>query len=109
MKSLNLEDAAKLLMIHPKNLQGRAKSGEIPGAKPGKCWVFIEADLFEWLRLQYTTKRQDVSKEEVVCSLKEKKPGITSSVSKEKLYTDLLAPTTKNRPALLKPRLTVKR
>jgi hypothetical protein len=28
-------------------LQEKAKAGEIPGAKIGKCWVFVEFDLIE--------------------------------------------------------------
>jgi hypothetical protein len=33
-----------------------AEKGEIPAAKPGKKWVFIDVDLAEWLRAQYKTQ-----------------------------------------------------
>ena len=59
MKTLNLTEAADFLRLHPKTLQSKAKAGEIPAAKPGKCWVFIDSDLVDWLRLQYTANRQD--------------------------------------------------
>jgi excisionase family DNA binding protein len=107
MVTLNLEEAAELLKIHPSTLQAKAASGEIPAAKPGKRWVFIESDLFDWLRTQYTNSRQDVSKEKVIkCSLKEKKSGITSSASKERLYIDLLAPATKRKQEQSRHKLT---
>jgi excisionase family DNA binding protein len=39
MKTLGLEEAAKLLRIHPKTLARRAASGEVPGVKEGRAWV----------------------------------------------------------------------
>ena len=56
--TLTLTDAAKLLKMHPESLRRRAIAGDIPSAKPGKSWVFIEADLVEWLRSQYRGPRQ---------------------------------------------------
>jgi hypothetical protein len=105
MKTLGLEDAAQLLMMSPKMLQLKACAGEIPAAKPGKRWVFIDLDLFDWLRTQYTINRQDVPKENVTCSLKEKISGITDLELRENQYIDLLAPVTKKKPGLLKYRL----
>ena len=42
MNTLTLQEAARFLKIHPVTLQDKARSGEIPGAKIGKCWVFVE-------------------------------------------------------------------
>lgn len=53
MKTLTLQQAAALLLIHPITLQERARIGEIPAAKPGKRWVFVEDDLLAYLRAQY--------------------------------------------------------
>jgi excisionase family DNA binding protein len=53
MSTLTLPQAADLLKIHPVTLQDKARSGEIPAAKIGKCWVFIEVDLLEYIRSQY--------------------------------------------------------
>ena len=103
MKTLNLEDAAKLLIIHPVTLQARINSGAIPAVKIGKRWVFIEEDLLQWIRSQYTINRQDVSKE-AVCYSKEKIHGITSSPARDLLYTDLLKPATKKKPEPSKQR-----
>lgn len=30
-----------------------AASGDIPGAKVGRAWVFVDVDLIDWLRQQY--------------------------------------------------------
>ena len=53
MDTLTLQEAAALLKIHPVTLLGKARAGEIPGAKIGKCWVFVEVDLIEYIRSQY--------------------------------------------------------
>jgi excisionase family DNA binding protein len=50
MNTLNLQQAAELLRIHPVTLQAKAKAGEIPGAKIGKCWVFVDVDLIDHIR-----------------------------------------------------------
>jgi hypothetical protein len=53
MKTLNLDEAAIFLKMTPEALRLKAKRGEVPGAKPGKCWVFSEDDLAEYLRSLY--------------------------------------------------------
>ena len=45
MNTFDLQQAADLLRIHPVTLQAKAKGGEIPGAKIGTCWVFVDVDL----------------------------------------------------------------
>ena len=52
MRTLDLAAAAAFLGLHPHTLQARAKAGEIPGAKVGKAWRFIDLDLAEYLRAQ---------------------------------------------------------
>jgi excisionase family DNA binding protein len=53
-RTLGIKEAASLLMVHPVTLYQMAEKGEIPAAKPGKKWVFIDVDLIQWLRSQYT-------------------------------------------------------
>ena len=53
MNTLDLQAAAAFLHIHPVTLQEKARAGEIPGAKIGKCWVFVDVDLIEHIRSQY--------------------------------------------------------
>lgn len=59
MKTLNLNEAAAFLRLHPHTLEAKARAGDIPGAKPGKCWVFIDVDLADWLRAQYRDKNDN--------------------------------------------------
>lgn len=56
MRTLDLNEAAEFLRLHPHTLEAKARAGEIPGAKPGKRWVFIDDDLADWLRAQYRTE-----------------------------------------------------
>lgn len=57
MRTLDLTEAATFLHVHPHTLEAKARAGEVPAAKPGKCWVFLDVDLAEWLRAQYRTAK----------------------------------------------------
>ena len=67
MKTLDLHQAAAFLHLHPDTLQRRAKAGDVPAAKPGKSWVFLEEDLVTYLRQLQTQPRQ-TGKGETQCS-----------------------------------------
>jgi hypothetical protein len=104
MKTLDLQAAAELVFLDPSTLRAKAKRGEVPAAKPGKCWVFIDVDLLDWLRGLYTAPRQVASQptpEDLCQPSSLKKPdqttGITNLALMEKQYTNLLAPKTKPR------------
>jgi len=56
MKTLNLKEAAAFLQLHPVTLQRMAKRGDVPAAKLGKRWVFLEIDLVACLRAQYSSR-----------------------------------------------------
>jgi len=58
MKTLSLPEAAAFLHCHPEWARQQAKQGRIPGAKPGKSWVFIEEDLVAYLRGHYSDGSQ---------------------------------------------------
>src|SRR6266576_5487759 len=58
LRTLSLTEAAALLRMHPEEVRRRAKCGAIPGAKPGRCWIFIEDDLADYVRSFYATPRQ---------------------------------------------------
>ena len=55
MRTRDLIEAAQFLRVHPHTLEAKARAGEVPGAKPGKCWVFLDVDLADWLRSKYKT------------------------------------------------------
>ena len=58
MKTLSLNEAAAFLHMHPEELRRRAKLGLAPGGKVGKCWVFLEDDLADYVRSFYAGPRQ---------------------------------------------------
>jgi len=41
VKTLDLNEAAAFLHMHPEEVRSRAKQGRIPGAKIGRKWVFL--------------------------------------------------------------------
>jgi hypothetical protein len=53
METLDLEQAASFLKLHPEELRRRAKAGTVPAAKVGKRWVFVQSDLADYLRTFY--------------------------------------------------------
>ena len=69
MQTLTLTEAAAFLKVNPEELRARAKRGLVPGAKVGRRWVFLEADLADYLRSLYSVPRQAlrVTSEEVIC------------------------------------------
>ncbi|WP_446808633.1 helix-turn-helix domain-containing protein [Methylomonas sp. 2BW1-5-20] len=104
MQTLNLEEAARLLKLHPSTVLAKARAGDIPAAKPGKCWVFIDEDLIAWLRGMYAKPPQGTIEGSAETQARPKSLkkldmaiGVTNLPSMEKLYTDLLAPRTKAR------------
>jgi len=49
----DLQEAAQYLRMSPEILRQKAKAGVIKAAKPGKCWVFLESALVDYLRSIY--------------------------------------------------------
>jgi excisionase family DNA binding protein len=84
METLNIEEAAEMLKIHPVTLSEKANLGDIPGARVGKRWVFVKVDLIDYIRSQY--KRQAMQGEPMevsIChSTKEKTPRFGGSRSR---------------------------
>lgn len=94
MKTLDLEQAAEFLHIHPVTLLNKIRAGEIPAAKPGKCWVFVDVDLVEYLRAQYKARVMQGEHEEVsAChsiNVKTRPSGGSRSTTAEKSYKEAL-------------------
>ena len=102
METLTLSEAAEFLKVHPQTLRQRAKSGEIPGAKVGRSWVFLEEDLVRVIRARYSgTGRASVNTGDFPCSTDAqiaKNTGAVSPAQTERRYEDLLAlPSEKTR------------
>src|SRR5689334_14513067 len=58
MRTLSLIEAAAFLRVHREELRRRARAGQLPGAKVGRAWVFLEDDLADYLRSLYSQPRQ---------------------------------------------------
>ena len=57
--TLDLKEAADFLKISQTTAQEMAASGELPGAKIGRAWVFLQEDLVDWLRDQVKSQRSE--------------------------------------------------
>ena len=94
-KTLTLEEAAEFLKIHPVTLSVKAASGEVPAAKIGRAWVFLEIDLITHIRSKYKMRalESDNGKETLTChSTNARIPlfGGSKSPSVEKQYKEAL-------------------
>ena len=49
-ETINAAEAARFLHIHTDTLYDRARSGEVPGCKIGRSWVFMKSLLVEYVR-----------------------------------------------------------
>ncbi|WP_141192949.1 helix-turn-helix domain-containing protein [Cupriavidus metallidurans] len=103
MRTLDLQEAAAFLKMHPEEVRRRAKRGQIPGGKAGRAWVFIDQDLADYVRSLYAHPRQalqvTLGKEPDLCHFAnvERSGGSTSSPPTANEYADLLRP--KARPS----------
>lgn len=95
MNTLDLRQAADFLRIHPVTLRIKAGNGEIPGAKVGRCWVFLDVDLAEYLRSQYPARAsQGDTLEKLKChstNAKTRPAGGSSYQSWDERYNAVLA------------------
>ena len=54
-KTLNLQQAADFLRLNKETLRRHVIQRKIPGAKVANQWIFLEADLVEYLRSLYSS------------------------------------------------------
>lgn len=52
MRTFDIHECAEFLKVDESTACKMAASGELPGAKIGRAWVFLEDELTEYLRLQ---------------------------------------------------------
>src|SRR5437868_12477791 len=50
MKTYDIDEAAEFLKVDRETARDLATVGELPGAKVGRAWVFLETDLIEFLK-----------------------------------------------------------
>ena len=100
MHTLNLQQAAEFLKIHPVTLGDKARAGKIPGAKIGKCWVFVDIDLIEHIRAQYQWRALQGTEKEFLChstNAKIRPTGGLKSPSVDEQYNAVLSLATKSK------------
>ncbi|MGO8754501.1 MAG: helix-turn-helix domain-containing protein [Gallionellaceae bacterium] len=92
--TLDIKQAADFLHLHPVTLQRMAKRGDVPAARLGRRWIFLEIDLVSFLRAQYPSRVMQGEHEEVkLCrstNAKIHQSSGASSQSVEKLYKEAL-------------------
>ncbi len=59
MKTLDIDECAEFLKVNDTTVFAMAGSGELPGARIGSAWVFLEDDLVEYLRTQVRCQRRE--------------------------------------------------
>lgn len=105
--TLDVLQAARFLHLHPATLREKARRGEVPAAKIGKQWIFLQVDLEAYVRSQYAPRMsQGESKEKSGChSTDAKTHPIGGSNSKywEGKYNAALAQATKPKPRSTTP------
>jgi excisionase family DNA binding protein len=81
METLTCAEAASFLKIHYVTLSVLASSGEVPGAKIGRRWVFLKADLIIFLKSKYRIQpNSNQTQEQISCQfLNVKTPPIGGS------------------------------
>ena len=94
--TLTLAQAAAYLQIHEDTLQRRAAAGIIPGAKIGKRWVFLEADLAAYVQSQYRRSERCPSTAASPAARGTSTSGAAAAVALDAL---LARPTAKRRSA----------
>lgn len=58
MRTLDPQEAAAFLKMHPAEVRRRAKRGQIPGGKAGRALEFIDQDFADFVRSLYAQPRQ---------------------------------------------------
>ncbi|QKI88909.1 helix-turn-helix domain-containing protein [Thiomicrorhabdus xiamenensis] len=102
-KLLTLSQAANYLGCNPETVRRHAQAGKIPAAKLGRKWVFIEQDLAQYLRNQYSTPESVVqvvdNNEESLCQSTNEtlSGGLNSLHQMEREYSALLGLKTESK------------
>lgn len=98
-KTLNILEAAAFLGAHKETVRRMAASGDIPGVKIGRGWLFLEQDLVMYIRSKYangvTSQGAVYRSNNKWRFTKEIQLGGLVSPIKEKEYKEVLGLTTK--------------
>ncbi len=59
MKTFDIDECAEFLKVDSTTVSEMAGMGELPGARIGRGWVFLEEDLVEYVRTQVRHQRRE--------------------------------------------------
>lgn len=63
MKTLTINESSEILHCEKSKLLELVTNGKIPGAKIGRSWVFLEEDLYEFVRTEARRQQEATLKE----------------------------------------------
>jgi len=101
--TLDLEQAASFLNCNKETVRRLASAKKIPAGKIGRKWIFIQSDLENHIRTQYSNTESVVqvvdSDEESLCqyTFETTSGGLNSHHQMEQEYDALLGLKTKNK------------
>lgn len=98
MQTLDIVEAAEWLKCGTDTVQQLAASGQIPAAKVGRAWVFVDVDLVEWLRSQYKAPEQPNKAHS--CSTNVVKRGMSTSSTRVRGLDELLDLPQRKKPGV---------
>lgn len=82
--TVGLAGAAEILKAHPSTVKRKARTGEIPGRRIGKPWVFVVEDLLSIIRGKWQDPRrigQSTQSENPTCRSIEERTRLTGGLS----------------------------
>jgi excisionase family DNA binding protein len=59
MKTLDIDECAEFLKVNSMDVCEMVGTGELPGARIGRAWVFLEDDLVDYVRTQIRIQRRE--------------------------------------------------
>jgi len=59
MKTLDIDECAEFLKVKSTVVSEMVGTGELPGARIGRAWVFLEEDLVDYVRTQIRNQRRE--------------------------------------------------
>ena len=59
MKTLDIDECAEFLKVKSTDVSEMVGTGELPGARIGRAWVFLEEDLVDYVRTQIRNQRRE--------------------------------------------------
>ena len=85
-ETIGSDDCSKMLMCTPEQVEEMARSGDIPGLKIGRSWLFVRNDLLSYLAERARSEAQE--------RRAKRQPGVREITSKPRRQTPPVLQTT---------------